>query len=177
MNALAMGAAPTPAHASRTYLAAYHSHPVGRTAWERCYGLRRPRVRRWHTVSSCRTIGRLTARVRASPWRNSEGRESAGSTSSIASAWRWRHLEATDAPFTTWWPSPTGGLSIAAAGCADAALNRTPDTVRAPGAGFGRRGRSDANAIPSCAWITARLGSLLAAPTTATRLGRLGKRN
>ena len=57
------------------------------------------------------------------------------------------------------------------------ALNRTPDTARAPGAGFGRGGRSDASATPRCAWITARPGSLLAAPTTATRLGRLGKRN
>ena len=56
------------------------------------------------------------------------------------------------------------------------ALNRIPDTARAPGAGFGRGGRSDASATPRCAWITARPGSLLAAPTTATRLGRLGKR-
>ena len=40
----------------------------------------------WHTVGACRTTGRLTARVRASPWRNSEGRESAESTiGSIAS--------------------------------------------------------------------------------------------
>ena len=129
----------------------------------------------WHTVSSCRTIRLLTARVRASPWRNSEGRESAGSTTgSIASAWRWRHLEATDAPGTTWWPSPTGGLSTAAASCADAALNRTPDTAPAPGAGFGCGGRSDASAIPSCAWITVRLGSPLATVATATRLGKLG---
>ena len=34
------------------------------------------------------------------------------------SAWRWRHLEATDALGTTWKPSPTGGPSIAVAGCA-----------------------------------------------------------
>ena len=140
-----------------------HSHPVGRTAWERCYGLRRPRVRR---LAYCRRLPDDRAphgAVRASPWRNSEGRESAGSTTDpIASAWRWRHLEATDAPGTTWWPSPTGGLSTAAASCADAALNRTPDGVRAPGAGFGCGGRSDASAIPSCAWITVRLGSPLA---------------
>ena len=52
----------------------------------------------WHTVGACRTIRRLTAWVRAFPWRNSEDRESAGSTGSIASVWRWRRLEATDAP-------------------------------------------------------------------------------
>ena len=109
----------------------------------------------WHTVGPCRTIRRLTARVRAPPWRNSEGRESAGSTTgSIASAWSSRHLEATDAPGTTWWPSPTGGLSTAAASCADAALNRTPDGVRAPGAGFGCGGRSDASA-----WIPTRFAA------------------
>ena len=141
------------------------------------YGLRRPRVRR---LVYCQILpdDRAPHRtVRASPWRNSEGRESAGSTTDpIASAWRWRHPAATGAPFTTWRPSPTGGLSTAAAGCAGAALNRTPDTARAPGAGFGRGGRGDASATPRCAWITARPGSLLAAPTTATRLGRLGKR-
>ena len=107
---------------------------------------------------------------------NSEGRESAGSTTgSIASAWRWRHLEATGAPFTTWKPSPTGGPSIAVAGCADAVLNRTPAFALARIAGFGRRGRSDVSAIPRCAWITGRLSSPLATGTTATRLGRLGK--
>ena len=121
-------------------------------------------------------VGGPHGTVRASPWRNSEDRESAESTTgSIASAWSLRHLEATDAPGTTWRHSPTGGLSIAVASGADAALNRTPDTAPALGAGFGHGGRSDASAIPSCAWITVRLGSPLATVTTATRLGRLGK--
>ena len=129
----------------------------------------------WHTVGPCRTIRRLTARVRASPWRNSEGRESAGSTTgSIASAWRWRHLEATDAPGTTWRHSPTGGLSIAVASGADAALNLTPDTAPVPGVGSGRAGGKDASATRRCALITGRPGSLLATVTTATQLGRLG---
>ena len=72
-------------------------------------------------------------------------------TDPIASAWRWRHLEATGAPFTTWRPSRSNGLSTGGGGCADAALNRTPDTVRALGAGFGRGGRSDASATPRSA--------------------------
>ena len=115
--------------------------------------------------------------VRASPWRNSEGRESAGSTTDpIASAWRWRHLEANDVPGTTWRPSRSNGLSTGGGDCAGAALTRTPDIVRALGAGFGRGGRSDASATPRCAWITVRLSSPLATATTATRLGRLGKR-
>ena len=77
----------------------------------------------------------------------------------------------TGAPFTTWKPSRSNGLSTAAAGCAGAALNLTPDTAPAPGAGFGRGGRSDASATPRCAWITARLGSSLATAITATQLG------
>ena len=129
----------------------------------------------WHIVGPCRTIRRLTARVRASPWRNSEGRESAESTiGSIASAWRWRHLEATGAHFTTWRLSPTGGLSTVVAGCADAALNLTPDTAPAPSVGRGRPGGKDASATRRCALITGRPGSWLATVTTATQLGRLG---
>ena len=75
-----------PTHAWRTYLAVYHSHPVSRAVWERCYGLRRPRVRQ---LAFCQLVPDDRA--------------------------------------------PHG---------AGAALNRTPDTVRAPGAGFGRGGRS-----------------------------------
>ena len=62
-------------------------------------------------------------------------------------------------PGTTWRPSPTGGLSTAAAGCADAALNRTPDTAPAPGAGFGRGGRSDADGSPPADPIPPSLGA------------------
>ena len=130
----------------------------------------------WYTVSACRTTGLLTARYGVPHGETAKAASLPGSTTDpIASAWRWRHLEATGAPFTTWRPSRSNGLSTAAAGCADAALNRTPDTVRAPSVGRGRPGGKDASATRRCAWSTARPGSLLAAPTTATQLGRLGK--
>ena len=59
------------------------------------YGLRRPRVRRLVYCQLLPDDRAPHSTVRASPWRNSEGRESAGSTTDpIASAWRWRHLEA-----------------------------------------------------------------------------------
>ena len=88
--------------------------------------------------------------VRASPWRNSEGRESAGSTTDpSASAWRWRHPAATGAPFTTWKPSHASGRSTGGGGCAGAALNLTPDTAPAPSVGRGRPGGKDASANPA----------------------------
>ena len=132
----------------------------------------------WRRLAYCRPLPDDRAPHSAGtgfPWRNSEGRESAGSTTgSIASAWRWRHLEATDAPFTTWKPSRSNGLSTVVASGADAALNLTPDTAPVPGVGSGRAGGKDASATRRCAWITGRPGSLLATVTTATQLGRLG---
>ena len=64
-------------------------------------------------------------------------------------------------------PSPPGGLHRPAGSQSPSPVVRMRRSTRpriphlAPGAGFGRGGRSDASAIPSCAWITARLGSLL----------------
>ena len=131
----------------------------------------------WHIVGACRTIRRLTARVRASPMAQQRkrlrvcrehhrlDRKCMAMAAPGSDRCALHHLEA----FTHQRPS------IAVAGCAGAALTLTPDTVRAPGAGFGRGGRSDASAIPSCAWSTARLSSPLATAITATQLGRLGK--
>ena len=172
-----MASAPTPAHAWRTYLAAYHSHPVSRAVWERCYGLRRPRVRR---LAYCQLLpddkaphGAGTGfpmakqrRPRVCREHHRLDRKCMALAAPGSDRCARHHLVA----FTD-----RRALNRRRQWCGCGAQPDPGYRTCARCAGFGCGGRSDASAIPSCAWITVRLGSPLATGTTATRLGRLGR--